>query len=284
MDENYLFVGNPGTGKSTLLNCLIGQRVFESGLSYGEGLTQCFQRFAHNGTVFMDTPGLADCMKEQAAAAITKALRQGGAFKLFFMVRLESGRVVSDDLATIETVMDSIEMKDVPFSVVVNNVKKRQYTAMMKKGAELFKVVALINSGKYATPFLTFIPTLPSLDEMGNAIAQLPHEVDAFFRCDAPAVAIPPHCVKAIRLVNYKTLVDDLRDQLEHVRRDNAAMRQKLEELVQKPKFLQVLMSVVGVALSALVEFAGSNVLSLESLLNGDVTGVLDAARNLLTQ
>jgi GTPase Era involved in 16S rRNA processing len=198
MIENYLFLGNPGTGKSTLINCLIGQRVFESGLSYGEGLTQVFQRFAHNGTVFMDTPGLADCTaKEKAAAAITKALRQGGTFKLFFMVRLESGRVVSDDLATIETVLASIDMKDVPFSVVVNNVKKRQYTAMMSKGAEFFKVVALINSCKYTTPFLTFIPTLPSLDEMDNTVVRLPYDAEKFFRCDACSCHPSPLCQSA---------------------------------------------------------------------------------------
>jgi len=99
-----------------------------------------------------------------------------------------------------------------------------------------------------------------------------------------PAVAIPPHCVKALRLISYMTLVDDLRDQLEHLRRDNDAMRHKIEELVRKPKFLEVLVNVVGVTRSALVEFAGNNVLNLALLLGGDVTGVLGAALNLVTQ
>jgi hypothetical protein len=45
-----------------------------------------------------------------------------------------------------------------------------------------------------------------------------------------------------------------------------------------------VLVNVVGVTLSALVEFAGNNVLNLALLLGGDVTGVLGAALNLVTQ
>ncbi|KAG2783127.1 hypothetical protein PC129_g18152 [Phytophthora cactorum] len=141
MKENYLFLGNPGIGKSTLINCLIGQQEFESGLSYGAGMTQLFQKSTHQDIVYMDTPGLADReIKQQAAAAITQALRQSGRYKLFFMVRLENGRVVSEDLATIETVMDSIDMEDAPFSIVINNVKKRQYETMMKKAPSFSKL------------------------------------------------------------------------------------------------------------------------------------------------
>jgi GTPase Era involved in 16S rRNA processing len=34
-----IFVGKPGTGKSTLLNALIGKPVFRSGIKFGTGLT-----------------------------------------------------------------------------------------------------------------------------------------------------------------------------------------------------------------------------------------------------
>ncbi|ETM00463.1 hypothetical protein L917_02817, partial [Phytophthora nicotianae] len=264
MKENYLFLGNPGTGKSTLINCLIGHQEFESGLSYGSGMTHFFQKFSDHDKVYMDTPGLADReIKQQAATAITQALRQSGRYKLFFMVRLENGRVVSDDLATIETVMDSMDMEDVPFSIVINNVKKRQHNAMMKRGVEFFKVVTLINSSKYTTPYVTFIPTLERLDEMDNQCTELPHDVAKFFRVSAPSVVIPPECVHDIKLTDYKMLVGDLREELAQLRKDNEALRQRAEDLIRKPRFLDVLLRISGAAVSVLVEFIGSNLFSI---------------------
>ncbi|RLN48243.1 hypothetical protein BBJ28_00016471 [Nothophytophthora sp. Chile5] len=238
--ENYLFLGNPGTGKSTLINCLVSEQVFDSGVSYGSGLTQFFQKHYYNGIVYMDTPGLADRkIQERAAAAITQALKETGRYKLFFMVRLENGRVVSDDLVTIETVMASIDMKDVPFSIIVNNVKKRQYAKMMEKGEEFWKVVTMINSIKYTTPHIVFIPVLASLEEEDNAYTDLPGNVKSFIRNDALTVVIAPEAVNTIKAADFKRLVDELREELERLRTDNAALRQRMDELMEQPGFFR---------------------------------------------
>ncbi|RLN27102.1 hypothetical protein BBJ28_00020792 [Nothophytophthora sp. Chile5] len=240
--ENYLFLGNPGTGKSTLINCLIGSQVFNSGVSYGEGLTQFFQKRRHNGIVYMDTPGLADRkIQLKAAAAITQALKETGRYKLFFMVRLENGRVVSDDLVTIETVMESIDMKDVPYSIIVNNVKKRQYAKMMEKGEEFWKVVTLINSIKFKTANIVFIPTLPSLEEEDNAYTELPTDVKSFIRADAPAVAVAPRAVNDIRFTDFRKMSAELRAELERLRSDNAALNRRMMELQRKSGFFSKL-------------------------------------------
>jgi hypothetical protein len=44
-----LMLGNPGTGKSTLLNALIGKVVFRSGVSFGRGMTLQFQLYRQGG-------------------------------------------------------------------------------------------------------------------------------------------------------------------------------------------------------------------------------------------
>ncbi|RAW29315.1 hypothetical protein PC110_g14322 [Phytophthora cactorum] len=231
--QNYLFLGNPGTGKSTLINCLAGAAIFKSGLSYGGGLTKEFQTRIHDNVQYMDTPGLADRnIQEKAAAAITEALRQSGTYKLFFMVRLENGRVVSDDLATIEIVLSSIELDEIPFAVIVNNVKKRQYTKMMEKSADYLKVVTLINSINHTTPHIVFIPVIGDLDEEDNAVTKLPVDVERFIR-EAPGVQIPPHVVKPIKIEDFKKVSETLRGEQEQLLNDKMLLERRLAELME---------------------------------------------------
>lgn len=88
-------VGNPGTGKSSLLNSLIGKVAFRSGTSWGAGLTGALDMELHNGVTYCDTPGLNDvAMQEQAAAAIKEALQQEGAYtyRLLFVIAPRSQR------------------------------------------------------------------------------------------------------------------------------------------------------------------------------------------------
>ncbi|OWZ24250.1 hypothetical protein PHMEG_000729 [Phytophthora megakarya] len=245
-EVNYLFMGNPGTGKSTLINCLVGSPIFDSGLSYGGGMTKNFQARTHENVRYMDTPGLADRnIQEMAASAITEALQQSGTYKLFFMVRLENGRVVSDDLATIEIVLSSIDLEEIPFGIIVNNVKKRQYTKMMEKGADYLKVVTLINSINHMTPHITFIPVLDDLDEEDNAVTDLPGEVESFIRFECPAVPISRQIVKPIKIEDFKKISEKLRDVQEELLRDNALLERRIAELTKKSNCFQKMATVL---------------------------------------
>ncbi|KAK1942655.1 Cytosolic arginine sensor for mTORC1 subunit 1 [Phytophthora citrophthora] len=86
MNENFLFLGNPGTGKSTLINCLIGRPESKAGLS------SCFfQKYEHDGKVYKDS-----------RIRKTKALKQPGMYKIFFVIR---PHLFAEDFSAIETVI-----------------------------------------------------------------------------------------------------------------------------------------------------------------------------------
>jgi ribosome biogenesis GTPase A len=83
--EYVLFIGNPGAGKSTLLNSILGETRFQSGLSYGGGLTKHLQWASRNDIIYGDTPGLADSepnMRQQAAREIRESLKENGNYKV----------------------------------------------------------------------------------------------------------------------------------------------------------------------------------------------------------
>lgn len=121
--EMYLFIGNPGSGKSTILNGLIGSTIFESGRSFGCGLTTALQTEVVDGEIFMDTPGLDDTdMKQKAAEEITKALQKDGNYHIFFVVKLDDGRVRPADTATMQLVLESAPIKE--YGVIINNVEE----------------------------------------------------------------------------------------------------------------------------------------------------------------
>lgn len=82
--STIIMLGNPGSGKSTLLSCLVENAAFKSGVSIGKGKTSVLEKVVHHdGNTYVDTPGLSDIkLRDQAAAAIEEAFKEGGTFKV----------------------------------------------------------------------------------------------------------------------------------------------------------------------------------------------------------
>ena len=146
--STVLMIGNPGVGKSTLLNGLIGFVKFKSGTSIGNGLTTQLDKFtAQDGNCYIDTPGLDDLENiQRAASEIEKALKQGGDYRVFFVVTLESGRIRSKDKSTMKLVLEAAREIKNSFSIIVNKVPKPFHERLKKSPAEMSDLRAKLNA------------------------------------------------------------------------------------------------------------------------------------------
>ena len=123
MVTSIIVIGNPGAGKSTILNGLAEEVLFTSGISLGSGLTYQLDEKRNENGIFFDTPGLADdTHREAAGKAISTALRRGGSFKILFFVLTESGRIVVQDVTTIKLVLDAVPEIKNNYGIVINKI------------------------------------------------------------------------------------------------------------------------------------------------------------------
>jgi len=117
-------IGNPGAGKSTMLNALWEQTLFRSEISFGGGLTSRLDRKNNSNGLFYDTPGLADdTYRKQAAEAIRDALRDGGPFKYTFFLS-EASRVINEDIAILKLVHEACPEISNSHGIMINQVSQ----------------------------------------------------------------------------------------------------------------------------------------------------------------
>lgn len=119
-------------------------------------------------------------------------------YKIFFVVTPQMGRGKPDDVATITQVLDSVDVPNVKFSIIVNQVKKKQYLRIQEFGDDYRNAVGSICSGKYTTGSVIFVPEMKELDEEENAVTFVPPELKRFLHCEAPTLTIPRSKVREI--------------------------------------------------------------------------------------
>ena len=238
MSQQYrLFIGNPGVGKSTLINCLTQKNLFKSGISIGAGLTTQLQQEKHDGVVYMDTPGLSDVeLRKAAAEAITEALKQNGMYQIFFVVTLEAGRVRPVDLTTIKIVLENA--KDITnYSIIVNKLTKPEYKKLLENEERNFKqLLAELNYGSETNveaPTILLLMRESSLDDLDDKYTNIEKLND--FVNDAPSMTVFPDHVKEIPSDDsFDRINARFEEELNQLRQNSERMKAKLEEAEEK--------------------------------------------------
>jgi GTP-binding protein EngB required for normal cell division len=181
--QNVVFVGNPGVGKSTLLNGLCNAVEFRSGISFGTGLTESFA--TKNAMVpfcgieipivACDTPGLADVKRrEKCAAQIKAALQQHPRLRLVFVFQLISGRITADDLTTMRVVLRAVKSTEGlnhRFGIVFNKVSEKIMTKLKDDPCQrLFMLDAMYDPNLPFTDHILWLPEEKTISEKDDAL------------------------------------------------------------------------------------------------------------------
>ena len=233
-----LAIGNPGSGKSTILNALAGKLLFQSGISYGSGLTSNLDIQEKNGRSFIDMPGLADDTYRKAAGeALTKVFRKGGKMKILFFVTQQAGRVVSQDVATMKLILEAVPEIGQNYGIVVNKVNEEVLSKLLETENMQSFVTSLYCGIKdeFKHNNIILLPSNEKLDSANNVLldaADIHPYLHQFARFSVPDANITPDLVKDISVDEFDRLTKQIEELESELKANQEYQKAEKEKLV----------------------------------------------------
>lgn len=208
---NLIFVGNPGVGKSTLMNSVAGKILFKSGVTSGRGMTYQLDQQLVGNVTYCDTPGLADEeLRKQAGIAISKLLKKGGRCKIFFVVTEEGGRIRQEDKTTMRLILDAAPQIGTKFGILINKCSKGMMEKYADKEFFLEATTYLYNAIKQAnqTDSILYLEKKEELEDRDNKYvgAEKFDGLIKFLNIMVPEIILTPKRADDIKTDEYEAL------------------------------------------------------------------------------
>ena len=244
---SIIAVGNPGVGKSTILNCLAEELMFKSGTSFGKGLTYQMDEKTNKNGRFFDTPGLADRqLREAAGTAITEALKKGGEYKILFFLRTQSGRAVVEDITTFKLVLNSAPEIGHQYGLVINQVNNKLSKKFKEnhenKKSFLTDIFSNIDPKRHCSlNNISFLPTIKDAEDEDNQLIPLEDlkttdglPFKSFVNETIPSVALTEGAAQEISIHDFDKQTEEIEKLKKELNENHEMYEQKQKEMEQE--------------------------------------------------
>jgi GTPase SAR1 family protein len=243
LSKKIMMIGNPGVGKSLILNGLVGSEParFQSGLSDdGAGVTKKCQTVMIGDTEYSDSPGLADAASaEECAKEIERSLKEPRDYKIFFIVRVQAGRVVAEDQMTMRVVLNAVPTLS-QYGVIVNQMPPADYERFKSNAEWRNRFTAVLLSGlNHKTSNILPVPRCDSLEGQENKVPQLPAELVTLVNT-MPGQRILPADVREVHTDTRDQMLKEMAASNKDLYDNQESMKQALDATVEENKALGV--------------------------------------------
>ncbi len=232
-DEVILFLGNPGVGKSTLCNSIFQQKIFDSGISFGTGMTEEKQEHNYNNRLYIDTPGLDDAEKRlEAAKEIEEALKKNNNYKIVFVATLEEGRLRGVDLHTINTVCDALKDVDFQYGLIFNKIDNPTMEKIKKSGLSVEALRRFLKPLKKQPASIKHLlrdERIAGQDNLYFNSGDDNREILLKFLNDLPANMIQQNKVKSLDVRRFEEKIEEMEKNCQQAWREVAELRKTVE-------------------------------------------------------